>query len=207
MKVLLVNGSPHEFGCTYTALAEAAKTLENEGISTEFFWLGTKPLSGCIGCGTCRKAGKCVFDDKVNEFLEKAKEADGFLFGSPVHYAAASGALTSFMDRAFYAGAKELYALKPAAAVVSARRAGTTAAFEQINKYFTISEMPVISSCYWNMVHGSKPDDVKQDEEGLYTMRLLAKNMAFFLKCKKIALENGLTLPEKEPRVLTNFIR
>ncbi len=207
MKVLLVNGSPHEFGCTYTALAEAAKTLENEGISTEFFWLGTKPLSGCIGCGTCRKAGKCVFDDKVNEFLEKAKEADGFLFGSPVHYAAASGALTSFMDRAFYAGAKELYALKPAAAVVSARRAGTTAAFEQINKYFTISEMPVISSCYWNMVHGSKPDDVKQDEEGLYTMRLLAKNMAFFLKCKKIALENGLTLPEKEPRVFTNFIR
>ncbi len=207
MKVLLVNGSPHEFGCTYTALAEAAKTLENEGISTEFFWLGTKPLSGCIGCGTCRKAGKCVFDDKVNEFLEKAKEADGFLFGSPVHYAAASGALTSFMDRAFYAGAKELYALKPAAAVVSARRAGTTAAFEQINKYFTISEMPVISSCYWNMVHGSKPDDVKQDEEGLYTMRLLAKNMAFFLKCKKIALESGLTLPEKEPRVFTNFIR
>ena len=207
MKVLLVNGSPHEFGCTYTALAEAAKTLENEGISTEFFWLGTKPLSGCIGCGTCRKAGKCVFDDKVNEFLEKAKETDGFLFGSPVHYAAASGALTSFMDRAFYAGAKELYALKPAAAVVSARRAGTTAAFEQINKYFTISEMPVISSCYWNMVHGSKPDDVKQDEEGLHTMRLLAKNMAFFLKCKKIALENGLTLPEKEPRVFTNFIR
>ena len=207
MKVLLVNGSPHEFGCTYTALAEAAKTLENEGISTEFFWLGTKPLSGCIGCGTCRKAGKCVFDDKVNEFLEKAKETDGFLFGSPVHYAAASGALTSFMDRAFYAGAKELYALKPAAAVVSARRAGTTAAFEQINKYFTISEMPVISSCYWNMVHGSKPDDVKQDEEGLYTMRLLAKNMAFFLKCKTIALENGLTLPEKEPRVFTNFIR
>lgn len=207
MKVLLVNGSPHEFGCTYTALAEAAKTLENEGISTEFFWLGTKPLSGCIGCGTCRKAGKCVFDDKVNEFLEKAKEADGFLFGSPVHYAAASGALTSFMDRAFYAGAKELYALKPAAAVVSARRAGTTAAFEQVNKYFTISEMPVISSCYWNMVHGSNPDDVKQDEEGLYTMRLLAKNMAFFLKCKKIALENGLTLPEKEPRVFTNFIR
>lgn len=207
MKVLLVNGSPHEFGCTYTALAEAAKTLENEGISTEFFWLGTKPLSGCIGCGTCRKAGKCVFDDKVNEFLEKAKEADGFLFGSPVHYAAASGALTSFMDRAFYAGAKELYALKPAAAVVSARRAGTTAAFEQINKYFTISEMPVISSCYWNMVHGSNPDDVKQDEEGLYTVRLLAKNMAFFLKCKKIALENGLTLPEKEPRVFTNFIR
>ena len=207
MKVLLVNGSPHEFGCTYTALAEAAKTLESEGISTEFFWLGTKPLSGCIGCGTCRKAGKCVFDDKVNEFLEKAKEADGFLFGSPVHYAAASGALTSFMDRAFYAGAKELYALKPAAAVVSARRAGTTAAFEQVNKYFTISEMPVISSCYWNMVHGSNPDDVKQDEEGLYTMRLLAKNMAFFLKCKKIALENGLTLPEKEPRVFTNFIR
>lgn len=207
MKVLLVNGSPHEFGCTYTALAEAAKTLENEGVSTEFFWLGTKPLSGCIGCATCKKTRKCVFDDKVNEFLEKAKEADGFLFGSPVHYAAASGALTSFMDRAFYAGAKELYALKPAAAVVSARRAGTTAAFEQINKYFTISEMPVISSCYWNMVHGSNPDDVKQDEEGLYTMRLLAKNMAFFLKCKKIALENGLALPEKEPRVFTNFIR
>ncbi len=210
MKVLLVNGSPHKKGCTWTALTEVAKTLNKEGIETEIFWIGIKPLAGCTACKSCAKKGRCMFDDTVNEFLDIAKDADGFVFGSPVHYAAASGALTSFMDRAFYtdmqAGRQTFY-LKPAAAVVSARRAGTTATFDQINKYFTISEMPVISSRYWNMVHGAKPEDVKKDPEGLQTMRVLARNMAFFLKCKEAGLKAGVQLPEREKPVFTNFIR
>jgi multimeric flavodoxin WrbA len=210
MKVILVNGSPHKKGCTWTALTEVAKTLNEEGIETEIFWIGIKPLAGCTACKSCAKKGRCMFDDTVNEFLDIAKDADGFVFGSPVHYAAASGALTSFMDRAFYtdmqAGRQTFY-LKPAAAVVSARRAGTTATFDQINKYFTISEMPVISSRYWNMVHGARPEDVKKDEEGLQTMRVLARNMAFFLKCKEAGLNAGVQFPEREKPVFTNFIR
>ncbi|WP_292370207.1 flavodoxin family protein [Methanoregula sp. UBA64] len=210
MKVLLVNGSPHKKGCTWTALTEVAKTLNEEGIETEIFWIGIKPLAGCTACKSCAKTGRCMFDDTVNEFLDVAKGADGFVFGSPVHYAAASGALTSFMDRAFYtdmqAGRQTFY-LKPAAAVVSARRAGTTATFDQINKYFTISEMPVISSRYWNMVHGAGPEDIKKDDEGLQTMRVLARNMAFFLKCKEAGLHAGVQLPEREKPVFTNFIR
>ena len=150
MKVLLVNGSPHEKGCTYTALQEVAGTLEHEGITAELFHIGTKPISGCTACGACRKLGKCVISDSVNEFRELAKDADGFIFGSPVHYAAASGALTSFMDRLFYSDRTQSFYLKPAAAVVSARRGGTTAAFDQLNKYFTIAQMPIISSKYWN---------------------------------------------------------
>lgn len=210
MKVLLVNGSPHKKGCTHTALAEAAKTLEKEGIETEIFWIGIKPLAGCIACGTCAKKGCCVFDDTVNEFLDMAEKADGFIFGSPVHFASASGAMTSFMDRAFYAdmnAGRQSFRLKPAAAVASARRAGTTATFDQLNKYFTISEMPVISSQYWNMVHGFTPADVKKDREGLQTMRTLARNMAFFLKCKEAGLAAGVTLPTREERIMTNFIR
>jgi len=151
-----------------------------------------------------------VFDDTVNEFLDIAKDADGFIFGSPVHYAAASGAMTSFMDRVFYASMqadRQVFFLKPAAAVVSARRAGTTSTFDQLNKYFTISEMPVVSSRYWNMVHGAQPEDVKKDLEGLQTMRILARNMAFFLKCKEAGLRTGLELPEQETKVFTNFIR
>jgi multimeric flavodoxin WrbA len=210
MKVILVNGSPHKKGCTHTALNEVAKTLNKEGIETEIFWIGIKPLAGCTACKSCARTGRCMFDDTANEFLDIAKDADGFVFGSPVHYAAASGALTSFMDRAFYtdmqAGRQTFY-LKPAAAVVSARRAGTTATFDQINKYFTISEMPVISSRYWNMVYGAKPEDVKKDPEGLQTMRVLARNMAFFLKCKEAGLKAGVQLPEREKPVFTNFIR
>jgi multimeric flavodoxin WrbA len=210
MKVILVNGSPHKKGCTYTALNEVAKTLNKEGIETEIFWIGIKPLASCTACKSCARTGRCMFDDTANEFLDIAKDADGFVFGSPVHYAAASGALTSFMDRAFYtdmqAGRQTFY-LKPAAAVVSARRAGTTATFDQINKYFTISEMPVISSRYWNMVHGAKPEDVKKDLEGLQTMRVLGRNMAFFLKCKEAGLKAGVQLPEREKPVFTNFIR
>ena len=206
MKVILVNGSPHKFGCTYTALKEIADTLKEENIESEIFHIGTKPISGCLGCGGCRTAKKCVINDCVNEFVELASKADGFIFGSPVHYAAASGAITSFMDRAFDSGSKNFY-LKPAACIISARRAGTTAAFDQLNKYFTISQMPIISSIYWNMVHGSTPDDVKQDAEGLLTMRVLARNMAWFLRCKKAGEEAGVPMPEQEKRVFTNFIR
>jgi len=210
MKVLLVNGSPHKEGCTYTALAEVAKTLNEEGIDTEIFWVGTKPLAGCTACRTCAETGSCVFDDRVNDFLGIAHDADGFIFGSPVHYAAAAGSITSFMDRVFFAdlqSGKESFYLKPAAAIVSARRAGTTATFDQLNKYFTITEMPVISSRYWNMVHGSEPEDVEKDLEGLQTMRVLARNMAFFLKCKKAGLKAGVSLPTREPSIFTNFIR
>ena len=210
MKVLLVNGSPHEKGCTFTALTEVAKTLNEEGIDTEIFWIGIKPLAGCTACKTCAKTGRCAFDDRVNDFLDIAKDADGFIFGSPVHYAAASGAITSFMDRVFYSdllGGRQSFYLKPAAAVVSARRAGTTATFDQLNKYFTISEMPVISSRYWNMVHGAMPEDVKKDLEGLQTMRMLARNMAWFLKCKEAGKKAGVQLPVKEETIFTNFIR
>lgn len=210
MKVFLVNGSPHKNGCTYTALSEAATTLKEEGVETEFFWIGNKPLAGCTACYTCEERGKCVFDDVVNEFSELAKNADGFIFGTPVHYAAAGGAMTSFMDRLFYsnmmAGSKLFY-MKPAAAVVSARRAGTTAAFDQMNKYFTIAQMPVVSSRYWNMVHGMEPEDVLQDKEGLYTMRVLGRNMAYMLKCIKAGKDAGVPLPFREPPVSTNFIR
>lgn len=210
MKVVLVNGSPHKKGCTSVALAEIEKTLQEEGIKTEQFWLGVKPIAGCIGCAGCAKEGKCVFNDCVNDFLEIAPGADGFIFGSPVHYAAASGAITSFLDRVFYADAhsgRQSFYLKPGAAIISARRGGTTAAFDQLNKYFTISEMPVISSCYWNMVHGVNPEDVTSDLEGLQVMRVLARNMAFFLKCKEMALKSGVSLPKREERIITNFIR
>ena len=210
MKVLLINGSPHPKGCSYTALEEVALTLNKEGIETEIFHIGTKPIAGCSACGSCMKNGKCVFNDVVNEVLNRASEYDGFIFGTPVHYAAASGAITSFMDRLFYAdalsGRKSFY-LKPAAAVVSARRAGTTATFDQLNKYFTISEMAVISSQYWNMVHGHTAEEVKKDLEGMQTMRVLGRNMAFFLKCKEAGEKAGIKLPEKEERIFTNFIR
>ena len=209
MKVLLVNGSPHKDGCTYTALKEVADTLNNEGIETEIFWIGIKPISGCIACYKCSKIGKCVFDDVVNEFAEKAKKANGFVFGTPVHYAAASGAMTSFMDRLFYStfSNKEIFRLKPAATVVSARRAGTTATFDQINKYFTMTQMPVISSRYWNMVHGSNPEEVKKDEEGMQIMRILGKNMAYYIKCIEAGKEKGINQPILEEIKFTNFIR
>lgn len=210
MRVLLVNGSPHAKGCTYTALEEVAKTLNSDGIETEIFQIGTKPLSGCTACGSCRETGRCRIPDRVNEFLDVAEDADGFVFGSPVHFAAAGGAITSFMDRAFFAGMRSssrIFYLKPAAAVVSARRAGTTATFDQLNKYFTISQMPVISSKYWNMVHGSLPEDVKKDLEGLQVMRVLGRNMAWFLKCKKAGIKAGIAFPEREEPIATNFIR
>ena len=210
MKVILVCGSPHEKGCTYTALQEIAQVLEKENIDTEIFQLGTKPISGCIACRSCAGVGKCAINDKVNEFIDLAKEADGFIFGSPVHFAAPSAAITAFMDRVFYSGKQggtNPFYLKPAAAIVSARRGGTTAAFDQLNKYFTISEMPVISSRYWNMVHGNTPEQVMQDEEGMQCMRILGRNMAWFLKCKEVGALAGIPLPEKEKITPTNFIR
>lgn len=206
MKVILVNGSPKAKGCTYTALMEVAGALEKNGIETEIFQVGTKPIAGCIGCGACSKTGKCFIDDVVNEFVEKAKEADGFVFGSPVHYAAASGAITSFLDRAFY-GKSAVFAGKPGAAVVSCRRGGASAAFDQLNKYFGISGMPVVPSQYWNQVHGNTPEEVKQDEEGMQTMRTLGNNMAWLLKCIEAGKEAGITYPKREPALKTNFIR
>lgn len=207
MKVLLFNGGPHEKGCTYTALSELSKTLNGEGIETEIIWIGNKPLGGCIACGKCVGTGLCAFNDIVNEVKEKVKTADGYIFGSPVHYAAASGNITSFMDRLFYSTQDGSFYLKPAACVLSARRAGTTAAFDQLNKYFTISEMPIISSRYWNMVHGRNAEDVLKDEEGLQTMRILARNMAYFLKCKEAGSAAGVSLPSTENKIFTNFIR
>ena len=206
MKVFLVNGSPHQHGCTDRALREVASALEQGGIETEIFWIGSKPIGGCIGCKACRTLGKCAFDGIVNEFAEKLDEADGFVFGSPVHYAAASGNMTSFLDRLFYSVGGKLVG-KPAAVVVSARRGGTTAAYEQLLKYPGIMEMPIVSSCYWNNVHGSCPEDVQKDEEGLRTMRVLGRNMAWLLRCIAAGTAAGVPAPRQEPMARTNFIR
>ena len=207
MKVLMVNGSPHKEGCTYTALKEVAGALEKYGIESEIFWVENGEIAGCIGCGACAKTGEgCFRKDVVNVFVAKAGEADGYIFGSPVHYAAASGALTSFMDRAFYSGGSKMTG-KPAAAVVSCRRGGASAAFDQINKYFTINCMPVVGSQYWNQVHGGKAEEVKQDEEGMQTMRTLGNNMAWLLSCIEAGKEKGITFPEREPVIRTNYIR
>ena len=208
MKVLLVNGSSNLKGCTYTALSEVAGVLEQNGIETEFVQLGNGPIRDCIGCGACRNnGGVCAFnEDNVNAFIQKAKEADGFVFGSPVYYAHPSGRLLSFMDRAFFAGKKN-FAYKPAAAVVSARRAGTTGSVDVITKHFTISNMPVVPSNYWNMVHGSKPEDVRQDLEGMQIMRSLGLNMAWMLKCIEAGKKSGIELPVAEEKNWTNFIR
>ena len=206
MKVILVNGGPHQDGCTNRALEEVKKSLNKNGIETEFFWVGNKPISGCLGCNVCIKEGKCVIDDKVNEFLEKEKKVDGFVFGSPVHFAAISGMLSSFMDRVFY-GRGKLFANKLAAGVVSCRRGGATAAFDEINKYFLMSNMIVVGSGYWNMVHGSKKEDVEKDEEGLQTMRTLGNNMSWLLKSIEAGKIAGVELPEKEQPIKTNFIR
>lgn len=210
MKVLLINGSPHENGCTYTALKEIADTLKTENIDSEIFYIGTDPIAPCGGCRACIKLGKCVINDKVNQLLERIEEFDGYIIGSPVHYASASGIIVPFMDRLFFSeflSNKNAFRLKPASAIVSARRAGTTATLDQLNKYFQINEMPIISGRYWNMVHGSNPEEVKQDLEGMQNMRILAKNMAYYLKCMEIAEKNGIKKPEKETIEFTNFIR
>jgi len=212
MKVLLFNGSPHKNGCTYTALEEIAKTLKEEGIDSEIYQIGTKPISACRACYACGKIGRCVInDDDVNNFIDYAKDFDGFIFGSPVHYGSACGGITAFLDRAFFtafrSGRGDIFLHKPGAAVACARRAGTTATLDQLNKYFTITQMPIISGRYWNMVHGASAEEAQQDLEGMQNMRILARNFAWHLKCKEAAEKAGVQLPKTEEITFTNFIR
>lgn len=206
MKILLLNGSPNAKGCTYTALSEVAKTINEGGIETEIIHVGHKDIRGCIACGKCQELGHCVFDDLVNEIAPKLEAADGLVVGSPVYYAGPNGTLTNLLDRLFFSASYSMR-MKVGAAVCSARRGGTTAALDRLNKYFTIAEMPIASSRYWNMVHGNTPEQVMQDEEGLQIMRVLGRNMAFLVRA--IAAErdrNGLPAEEPE-RTYTNFIR
>lgn len=205
-KILLINGSPHEHGCTYTALKEVADTLAAGGVDSEFVYLGTKPVAGCIACGSCAGTGRCAFGDQVNEVLEKLDEYDGIVTGSPVYYAGPSGQICAFLDRLFYASGGRM-AGKLAAAVVSCRRGGASAAFDRLNKYFTISNMNVVSSQYWNQIHGKVPEDVRKDKEGLQTMRTLARNIIWNLKNMEAGRAAGVEPPEYEAKEYTNFIR
>ena len=207
MKVLLVNGSPHPHGCTDAALREVASAVEAQGLETEFFWIGNKPINGCLGCHACRD-GHCAFgkEDGVNALIDAIRAADGVVIGGPVHYAGPAGNLHSALDRVFYA--KGSFAGKPGAAVLSCRRSGGTASFDVLNKYFTISGMPVVSSRYWNVVHGNTPEEVRQDEEGMQTMRTLGRNMAWLLKCIEAGKQAGIEYPAPEEKMtFTNFIR
>lgn len=207
MKVLLVNGSPHKNGCTNAALEVVAGELEKCGLSAEIFWCGNKPILGCLGCGKCKATHRCWHsEDTVNAFLEKAEGADGFVFGTPIHFAGPSGFIKPFMDRAF-CSKSSMYSNKPAATVVSCRRGGATAGFDDLNKYYGISNMPTVPSIYWNQVHGNKPEEIFQDEEGMQTMRRLGQNMAWLLKCIDAGRKAGVELPYDEPAVKTNFIR
>ena len=205
MKVLLINGSPHKNGTTYAALSEVARTLEENGVETEIIQVGNLSLNGCLGCGGCNTLGKCVIDDIVNDVAEKFRESDGLIVGSPVHYAAPSGALISFLDRLFYSSRFDKR-MKIGASVVCARRGGCTAAFDVLNKYFTISGMPVVSSTYWNQVHGANASDATFDEEGMQCMRNLGRNASFLMKSIVLGKES-LSLPECERAHRTNFIR
>lgn len=205
MKVLLLNGSPHAKGSTYTALHEMETVFHRQGIETELIQVGHLPVRGCIACGGCRKAGKCVFDDIVNTLAPKFQEADGLVVGSPVYYASANGTLVSVLQRLFYSTGFDK-TMKVGVAVASARRGGLTATFDELNKFFTISGMPVASGQYWNGIHGNNAAEACQDAEGLQMMRTLAANMAFLMEA--IARERtSAGLPEKEPKTFTNFIR
>jgi multimeric flavodoxin WrbA len=206
MKVLLFNGSPRAEGCTYTALQEIANTLHKHNIETELVQIGTKPIAGCIACGKCRNGAPCIFDDGVNELVARLDEFDGIIVGAPIYYAGPSGQSTAFLDRLFYCAAGKLTG-KPAAAIVSCRRGGASAGFDRLNKYFSINSMPIVTSQYWNQVHGNTPEEVLQDEEGLQTMRTLGENMAWLLKCIEAGRQAGVPSPAKEARLRTNFIR
>ena len=206
MKVLMLNGSPKASGNTGRALEEIGRQLEKEGVEYEIFQLGGAPVRDCIGCGQCTEAGCAFDDDGVNAFIAKAKEADGFVFGTPVYYAHPSGRILSFLDRVFFSSG-EIFTHKPGAAVAIARRAGTTASFDVLNKYFGISSMPVAGSTYWNVAHGRRPGEVELDEEGLRTMRNLARNLAWMLKCFEAGDRAGIPRPETEEGPATNFIR
>ena len=207
VKVLLVNGSPNKKGCTNRALEEISNEFDRLGVESEIFWIGKKPIGGCMACNQCAKLHRCAIDDVVNQSREKFREADGFVFGSPVYYSGIAGSMVGFMDRLFYSSDLQIFRLKPVASVVSARRSGTTATFEQLNQYYTMTEMPIISTRYWNNVHGFSAEDVEKDLEGLLNMRILARNMAWFLKCKEAGEKSGIELPEIEPHVYTHFIR
>ena len=206
MKVLLINGSPNKEGCTFTALTEAANALNKEGIDTEIFWIGKKAIQGCIACFKCNELGHCVFNDSVRELASRLDEFDGIIIGSPVYYAGPNGSLCAFLDRLFFSAGDKLQG-KLSACVVSCRRGGASAAFDRLNKYFTINNMPVVPSQYWNQVHGFTPDDVRKDLEGMQTMRTLGRNMAYMLKCIDAGKKAGIPEPEKEELVFTNFIR
>ncbi len=204
MKALLINGSPRAKGCTYTALSELKHTLEAEGIETELIHVGNQDVRGCIACGQCRKLGKCVFDDAVNEVASKLAEADAFVIGAPVYYSSPAGGAISFMDRLFFSTFNVDKTMKVGAAVVTCRRGGNTASFDVLNKYFSISGMPIASSQYWNMVYGGSAEEVLKDAEGLQTMRTLGRNMAFMIKSIQLGKQQ-FGLPEKEPTTFTNF--
>lgn len=208
MKALLVNGSPRPKGCTFTALSELAKTLEENGIETEIIQIGNKDIRGCIACRKCHStgSGKCIFDDIVNKVAPKFAEADAFVIGSPVYFASPAGGAVAFLDRLFFSTLNVDKTMKVGAAVVSCRRGGNTATFDMLNKYFTMTGMPVVSSQYWNMVYGGSPEEVLQDEEGLQTMRTLGRNMAFLMKSIQLGKQQ-MGLPEKEQQVFTNFYR
>lgn len=202
-KVLLINGSPKPQGCVYTALNEMVNVFKSEGIEAEIVHIGNKDIRGCVGCGRCRQDGKCVFDDIVNEVAPKFESADGLVVGSPVYYASPNGTLISFLDRLFYSTPFSKH-MKVGASVVNCRRGGNTASFDVLNKYFTISGMPLASSTYWNMTHGFTPDDVQKDKEGLQTMRNLARDMAFMIKAFADAKEK-YGMPEQEREFKTSF--
>lgn len=201
MNVILINGSPHSEGSTFTALNELANTLNKEGIDTKIIQIGNKLIRDCLACNQCRNTGKCIIDDEVNKVSELLENADGLVVGSPVYYASANGTLVSFLDRLFYSRKIDL-TMKVGASVVSTRRSGASATFDQLNKYFTSSGMPVVSSEYWNNIHGNNASQANEDLEGLRTMRVLGKNMAFLIKGI-----NNRDLPDKEDKIHTNFIR
>ncbi len=206
MKVLFVNGSPHKHGCTDLAMQETCKVLQKHGIDTEILWLGTSSLQGCIACGKCYKKGKCVFEDAVNEVNGRADEFDALIVGSPVYYGGPCSQITAFLDRLFYSGAAK-WTGKPASSIVSCRRGGASAAYDRLNKYFEMSNMPVVTSQYWNQIHGNSADEAAQDLEGLQTMRTLGENLAWLLKCIEAGRKAGIEAPAYEKRIGTNFIR
>ena len=206
MKVLLFNGSPRAKGCTYTALQEIAGVLHKHGIETELIQVGTQPVAGCIACGKCKDGSPCIFDDQVNAIAARLEEFDGMIVGAPIYYAGPSAQSTAFLDRLFYSAAGKLRG-KPGAAIVSCRRGGATAGFDRLNKYFSINSMPIVTSQYWNQIHGNSPEEALQDAEGLQTMRTLAENMAWLLKCIEAGRAAGVPEPVQEPKLRTNFIR
>ena len=205
-KVILINGSPNKEGCTYTGLREVEAVLNRHGIDTEIIYLGDGPIAGCNGCGACAKTRRCRYDDKVNYILDMLDDIDGIVVGSPVYYAAASGQITAFLDRLFWAAGNRMTG-KVGAAIASCRRAGSSVTLDQLYKYFAIASMPIATSQYWTMIHGNTPDEVRQDLEGMQVLRYLGENMAWLIASIKAGTEAGVPAPEREKRVRTNFIR